>query len=250
MNALKHTLLAVALAAAAASACAQTEPAPVEGPSPPGDLRYAQRVEPRFLNFAGSSENLANMTTGMRSGTEFTITGGGEMATIVPPTRPMGYGNITRALDLANRDLLAHGITDPTPTQIAAALNGGAVTMPDGTTAQMSGVLNLRSQGMGWGQVAHSLSLHPGLGSGKSVPAVQSGMPTSAGSTGAITTALGTRVTQPGVRHAYGRSVSSNGSVGTSGSASGAVTAGGGRASANGSIARGNGNGYGRGGKN
>ena len=286
MNAIRTALAAIIPTILIGAAQAQTADSPPPPAPPAADLRYAERVEPRFLEFAGSSTNLANMTTGLRSGTEFTITGaGGETATIVPPTKPMGYGNITRALDLANRDLLAHGITNPTNEQIAAALNGGSFTNADGTTTQLSGVLNLRSQGMGWGQVAQTLKLHPGLGSGKAAPpAAPTGAPTASSSSssgattaagaarsgatggtasrpsGGITTALGTRVTQPGVRHAYGRSSGANGSVGTAASASGVVTAGGagtsggvvtaggGRASANG-ASRGH-NGHGRGGKN
>src|SRR5262245_58686538 len=78
------------------------EPAPVLSKS---DRSYVQRVEPRFGTFAGSSENLERLAAGLRRGEDFTLSGSGEKVTIDTPTKPMGYGNITRALDLANRQL-------------------------------------------------------------------------------------------------------------------------------------------------
>jgi hypothetical protein len=70
-------------------------------------------------------------------------------------------GQQDRALTLANRDLAAAGITSPTPQQTEAALMGGTVTNAQGQTSEMAGVLQLRSQGLGWGQVAHTIGVHP-----------------------------------------------------------------------------------------
>ena len=193
------------------------------------EARYVKRVEARFADFAGSSGNLASIVGGLRGGSEFTISDRGKSVAIVPPTKPMGYGNITRSLDLASRELALHGITNPTPVQIAAALNGGTVTTVNGPVT-LTGVLQLRSQGMGWGQIAHTLNLHPGLGSGGSSPAPASAS-TPAQASG-VTTALGTRAVQPGVRNGAGQS---NGSVSAAGSAGG--------------IGQGSGAGHGRGGK-
>jgi len=69
---------------------------------------------------------------------------------------------VTRALDLARRQLSAAGITNPTPEQLRAAMIGGTVRTANGDVA-LQGVLRLRSQGMGWGQIAHAVGVHPGL---------------------------------------------------------------------------------------
>jgi hypothetical protein len=73
----------------------------------------------------------------------------------------MGNGEVERALTLASRDLAAAGITNPTPEQLQAALMGGAVTNAQGQATSLDGVLVLRSQGMGWGQIAHTIGVHP-----------------------------------------------------------------------------------------
>ena len=72
----------------------------------------------------------------------------------------MGYGNVYISLALAKQQLGAMGITDPTPQQLQAALTGGTITQTTatGTTAtNMQGILTLRSQHMGWGQIAQKL---------------------------------------------------------------------------------------------
>jgi hypothetical protein len=73
----------------------------------------------------------------------------------------MGFGNVRHALTLSRAELRAAGIANPTPQQIEAAMMGGTVTTADGRTVQLKGVLQLRSQGMGWGQIRHTLSLPP-----------------------------------------------------------------------------------------
>src|SRR4029453_8955275 len=69
----------------------------------------------------------------------------------------MGHGNVFTSLALAKQQLGQLGISQPTPQQLQAALTGGTVTTGTGTTAtstQLQGVLTMRSQGMGWGQIA------------------------------------------------------------------------------------------------
>ena len=180
--------LAFTLAAACGAAGAE--------PLSDADARYVERVDGRFARFAGSSANLESLAAGLRRGSEITLAGSGETASFTPPTRPMGYGNITRALDLAMRDLATAGIENPTPSEIQAALTGGTVSTPTGDVA-FQGVLQLRSQGMGWGQIAHSIGVHPGLGLTKSVPAPVTGA-------SGITTAAGAAVARPGARTGQG----------------------------------------------
>ncbi len=128
----------------------------------------ARKIASRFESLAGSPENAASLVAGLRSGTEITLSAPDSTTGIsfTPTTRPMGYGNITQALSLAQRQLAAQGITEPTPEQLHIALNGGTVTSVDSSgatqTVEVPGVLQLRSQGMGWGQIAHKLSVSPG----------------------------------------------------------------------------------------
>jgi hypothetical protein len=71
----------------------------------------------------------------------------------------MGHGNVFTSLALAKQQLGQLGINQPTPQQLQAALTGGTVTTGTGTTAtttQLQGVLTMRSQGMGWGQIAQA----------------------------------------------------------------------------------------------
>lgn len=219
---------------------------------------YLKRADTRFGGFTGSAENTESLASGLRTGSEVTLTGNGETATFTPPTKPMGYGNVTRAMDLAQRDLAAAGITDPTPTEIQIAMMGGTITRTDGTTSTTTtfdGVLTLRSQGMGWGQIAHTIGVHPGMGKAAApVPAAtstSSAVPangaastgvTTAGSRSGIVTAAGGSPTIHGNGRALG--LSAGGNSGATTTAAGARAAAG-----SASTAKGHGNAFGRGGK-
>jgi hypothetical protein len=196
-----------------ATAHAQTTPA-----SSP-DSRYVQRIGDRYVGFAGSSANLESLAGGLRHGSAVTLTQGTTTIDFVPPTRPMGYGNVTRALDLSNRQLIAAGIANPTPEQLRAAMMGGTVIGPNGNVT-LPGVLQLRSQGMGWGQIAHKIGVHPGLRASTTASTHSPKAATSASS----------RHANPGIVNAAG----------------GAFSARAGHASATG---QGHGNAFGRGGK-
>ena len=151
---------------------------------------YVDRIAPQYETFAGSRDNLESLAAGLRQGKEVTLTAPGETtASFTPPTRPMGYGNITRALDLTSRKLAADGITSPTPQELSAA---------------MQDVLQLRSQGMGWGKIAHTIGVHPS-GHASATALSHSTPAHSAPSSSGITTAAGGR----GV--VYGRSAQSPG---------------------------------------
>jgi hypothetical protein len=110
-----------------------------------------------FDSFAGSRDNSTALVTGLRNGSEITLTQRGHRpATFTPPTRPMGYGNVSTSLALAQYQLAQQGITQPTPTQLKAALNGGTVFV-NGQRVTFDGVLQMRADGMGWGQIAQQL---------------------------------------------------------------------------------------------
>lgn len=127
------------------------------------DVSHLQAATPRFESFAGSSDNLASLTRGLHSGRQITLTGNGQKAVFVSPTRPMDYGDITRALDLAQRQLAAQGISNPTPGQLQTALLGGTLITLKGTVVYR-GVLQMHSDGMGWSQIAHSVGIQPRQG--------------------------------------------------------------------------------------
>ena len=169
MNLAKLTILACSLALTGTAWAATS-----------ADSSYLKRTAPRFESFAGSSDNYSSLATGLRSGRQITLTGSGEKAVFTSPTKPMGYGNVTRSIDLAQRQLALQGITNPTPSQLQTALMGGTITTSKGTVVYR-GVLQMRADGMGWGQIAHSVGVHPGMG--------QSGA--HAASSGGITTAAG-----------------------------------------------------------
>src|SRR4029450_7526412 len=111
------------------------------------------------------------VVTGLRNGTPITLTtttpattpGAAPTVTttvITPPTGQMGYGNVFTSLALAKQQLGQLGISQPTPQQLQAALTGGTITTGTGTTVtttNLQGILTMRSQHMGWGQIAHKL---------------------------------------------------------------------------------------------
>lgn len=245
-----------ALMVAAALASLPVAARAADDAPPPPSAQFLQRTDARFGDFAGSSANLDNLVTGLRSGTPITLKGSGETVTVDTPTRPMGYGNITRALDLASRELAAQGITDPTPAEIRAALTGGTVTGANGPVT-LQGVLTLRSSGMGWGQIAHTVGVFPGMGApaqARFATTLPGGSPSSSG----ITTAAGTAAggfSGPGNSagkgnshvNAGGVSPASAGIVTAGGASAGAISTAAGAASGPGSSAgKGQGNAFGR----
>lgn len=215
---------------------------------------YISRVTPRFESFAGSQDNLASLAGGLRTGGVITLTGNGETVAFNSPTKPMGYGNITRAMDLAQRQLAAQGITDPTPSQLQTALMGGTITTAKGTVTY-TGVLQMRADGMGWGQIAHAIGVHPGMGKSSAAAASTStGITTAAGGSAAASGKSNSSHAVDGKAQAQSRiSTAAGGSANAQGSGRGLSTAAtvttaagagaGGAASAGG----GNGNAFGRG---
>jgi hypothetical protein len=175
------------LLAAAAQVQAQTA-APLPAPLPSKTLRPATtssataskpsstsqttspatKLSKQYTALAGSGDNAKALVTGLRDGKSITLntstTGfntGAPPATFTPATGKMGYGNVNIALSLAKADLAKQGITNPTPAQLAAALNGGMVTGSKGTLS-MAGVLAQRQSGMGWGAIAKSMGVKLG----------------------------------------------------------------------------------------
>jgi hypothetical protein len=166
--------LGFAFCVLAASSLAQTEPvepAPAEVTEieTAAPKEAAARVSASFEALAGSEDNAVKLVEGLRAGSEITLTteidGQAVQRTFQPVTGEQGYGEVLLSLSLAERELAKAGVTDPTPAQLEAALNGGVITVGTGETVQtleLAGVLNLRAEGLGWGQVARELDLNLG----------------------------------------------------------------------------------------
>lgn len=162
----KHALSLITLSVALALGGASAFAADAATTSKP-----ATQLASTYSTFAGSDANATALVGGLRSGTSITLTSSSSTSgttgtsststTFTPATSKLGYGNVNIALALAQAELTKLGITDPTPVQLQAALNGGTVSTSTGTTA-LPGVLQLRSEGMGWGAIAKSLGFNLG----------------------------------------------------------------------------------------
>jgi len=170
-------LCASLLTAFAAQAIAQTSP--TTATTTTSTSTEATRLANRYASFAGSESNAEALVNALRDGTSATLDttttttvtnpdGSTSTSTtttptaIQPATGKMGWGNVNVALALAQDELKQMGITQPTTDQINAVLNGGTVTLADGTTQTMQGVLALRAEGEGWGQISNTLGFKLG----------------------------------------------------------------------------------------
>jgi len=131
----------------------------------PGQTRVAGKFASPFATLAGSRENAVALATALRTGSPATLTYTSvgpkgttitKTITITPPTKPMGWGNVSHSLALAQFALSQQGISNPTGPQLQAALNGGTFTTADGKSVTMAGVLQQRADGMGWGKIAQT----------------------------------------------------------------------------------------------
>lgn len=118
---------------------------------PPAALpENREQLVEKYTRLAGSEKNATSLVTGLRDGTEVKLSKGTSTESFTPPTGKMGYGNVDIALALAEASLKEQGITNPTPAQLGAALVGD------------KGILQMRADGKGWGQIANSLGFKLG----------------------------------------------------------------------------------------
>ena len=111
------------------------------------------------------------------------------------PTGKMGFGNVKISLALAQESLRQQGIMQPTSEQLHTSLMGGQMVPGDSTTTT-NGILQMRAEGMGWGQIAQKYDVKLGqLMSGK--------QPTSTTTT---TNTTSTTTTSKGITTANGKS--------------------------------------------
>src|SRR5438105_1895398 len=161
----RHCAVTVALALCAHAAAQTNATANTTTPLTAGQTLVAGKVAQPFATLAGSNENAVALANALRTGTTATLTytsidANGQVTTstasITPPTKPMGWGNVSHSLALARFALNQAGITNPTAAELQAALQGNSITTADGTTVKFPGVLQQRADGMGWGRIAQS----------------------------------------------------------------------------------------------
>jgi hypothetical protein len=131
----------------------------------PGGANVTGKLGTRYEPFVGPDSQA--VVAGLRDGAAITLPATDPANTtgvvvIQSPTGPMGYGNVDKSLALAQTRLAQHGIYQPTAEQLQAALTGGDVLTPTGAVVHLDGVLTLRSQGMGWGDIAHQYGVRLG----------------------------------------------------------------------------------------
>jgi len=169
----------------------------------PGQENVASKIGNDFGSFLANVDS-NQVVTDLRNGQWTTTTTDPVSNTTTTtteslPTGKMGWGNVKISLALAQKSLSQLGIAQPTSEQLHTALIGGEMVSGDPTT-MTNGVLQMRSEGMGWGQIAQEYGVKLGhlmgpLNSGKQMPA----------------TAATTTTTGEGVVNASGQSAGSSG---------------------------------------
>ena len=124
-----RSITAAAMLVLSASAYAQTQTL---------STQQVQLLGPQLVLFAGSPANFDSLVTGLTTGAPVTLNtiaadGSLQVVTFVPGTR-LTPTDAARILETVRQNLIARGIATPTGDQIAAALLGGTVTTPSGTS--------------------------------------------------------------------------------------------------------------------
>jgi hypothetical protein len=118
----------------------------------------AARVAAPFAALAGSTANAEALATALKTGMAATLPTTprqtSSTTSIVPPTKPMGWANVSHSLELAQFVLTDAGVVHPTTSDLSAALVGGVVVAPSGKTVALPGVLKQRAAGMAWSDIA------------------------------------------------------------------------------------------------
>ncbi|MBI2511483.1 MAG: hypothetical protein HYV96_05855 [Opitutae bacterium] len=133
------------------------------------------RAATQFATVTCTEDNARNLIEALHSGNEVSLTSDtGERVTFKPASR-LGYGEAYLAMSLAVEALRQNGITGcATPEQWRSVLIGGPLSGATTTAAVSSsstsasatssfpGILVLRQQGQGWGQIAQTTHVQLG----------------------------------------------------------------------------------------
>ena len=132
------------------------------------------KLTDEFSEFLGGEEQAAGVIDSLRQGKSFSLatdtsetgtTTDSSNSVIEPPTGSMGYGNVKITLKLAEAKLAEMGINQPTNEQFSAVLLGGEIN-----GQPVDGILALRSEGMGWGEIAKQYDMKVGQLMGNAKP--------------------------------------------------------------------------------
>ena len=124
-----RSIIALAMLLLSASAYAQTQTLATQ---------QVQLLGPQLVLFAGSTANFDSLVTGLTTGAPVTLNtlaadGSLQVVTFMPGTR-VTPTDAARILETVRQNLIARGIATPGGDQIAAALLGGTITTPSGTS--------------------------------------------------------------------------------------------------------------------
>jgi hypothetical protein len=103
----------------------------------------ATRLSSQYSVWAGGKSNADSLVAGLRNGAPITlVTNSADRSVSIAgftPTTPMSYGAVSSALLSAQRSLARIGISQPSAEQIQAALIGGEIMTPKGSTILVKG---------------------------------------------------------------------------------------------------------------
>jgi hypothetical protein len=109
------------------------------------------RLSSQYTVWAGGKSNADALITGLRNGSAITLvtTAPDQSVSLAgfTPAQPMTPAQIRSALASAQQSLAKYGIARPNAEQIQAALIGGDVFTPGGTSRQVAGVIGARGPG-------------------------------------------------------------------------------------------------------
>lgn len=137
------------------------------------------RITTQVGPLACSPEDVRKIVEALHTGTPVTLTsnvsGQTQTATFTPTGSPLGYGEAYIALAIAAEQLRTAGVTGcATADQWQAVLFGGPASastsgtsgstsvVTSSSSTQFPGILTLRSQGQGWGQIAQTTNVRLG----------------------------------------------------------------------------------------
>ncbi|HVZ63376.1 MAG TPA: hypothetical protein VG936_02220 [Lacunisphaera sp.] len=120
-----------------------------------------ERVSTEFADVACTPENARMIFEAIHNGDEVSLTINGQSASFRVEGQ-LGYGDAYIALALAAEALRSAGITGCATAEqwravlVGGQLSGGQTSTTTESTARFPGILTLKSQGQGWGQVAQT----------------------------------------------------------------------------------------------
>lgn len=133
------------------------------------------RAVTQFATVTCTEDNARKLIEALHSGNEVTLTSDKGESVTFKPTSPLGYGEAYLAMSLAVETLRQNGITGcATPEQWRSVLIGGPLSgatsisavssssASASSTSNFPGILVLRQQGQGWGQIAQTTHVQLG----------------------------------------------------------------------------------------